>query len=132
MLFRSNAELVKLFVAGGADPTFETPHGESALLRAVERNNGEMVRVLVGGTDRRLRTQALVRSIDYPDGRIARILLDNGTVTDFVEGDYVMVYSDHFECRLGMVNVLVPPLIQAVITSHCLALNVASKRTRPI
>ncbi|KFX87262.1 hypothetical protein V490_08382 [Pseudogymnoascus sp. VKM F-3557] len=115
-----DAELVKLFVDGGADPNFENQYGESALLRAVVRNNGEMARVLVGGTDRRRRTQALSRSMHYPDEITARILLDNGTLTDFEEGDAAIVHADDFECRVGMDNdnLLVPPLIQAVILGH--------------
>ncbi|KFY01043.1 hypothetical protein O988_02936 [Pseudogymnoascus sp. VKM F-3808] len=115
-----DAEFVKLFVDGGADPNFENPHGEPALLRAVVGNNGEMARVLVGGTDRRRRTQALSRSMNYPDEITARILLDNGTLTDFEEGDAAIVHADDFDCRVGMDNdnLLVPPLIQAVILGH--------------
>lgn len=109
-----DVEFVKLFVSGGADLNVESPDGESALLKAVARNNRAMVRVLVGGTNQRRRTHALTRSMDYPDGRIARILLDNGTATDFEES-----HSETGNLHHGGRKVrVIPPLIQAIILEH--------------
>jgi serum/glucocorticoid-regulated kinase 2 len=112
-----DVELAKMFIASGADPNVYTWDGKSALVRAVVRHNEEMVRALISGTDRRRRTQALTRSMDYPDGRIARILLDNGTVTDFQDGDSAA--NDRYGDGCRFVNVtLIPPLISAVILGH--------------
>ncbi|KFY35676.1 hypothetical protein V494_05704 [Pseudogymnoascus sp. VKM F-4513 (FW-928)] len=111
-------ELVKLCLARGADPNANTGNRDPALARAVVTGDEEMVRVLIGGTDRRRRTQALTRSMDYPDGRMARILLDSGTVAEFQNGDDSATYDPFDGRRVDLNDVLVPPLIRAVTLGH--------------
>ncbi|KFZ16750.1 hypothetical protein V501_02076 [Pseudogymnoascus sp. VKM F-4519 (FW-2642)] len=113
-----DVELVKMFVASGANPNVHTIGGESALERAIVRHNEEMVRILISGTDRKRRTHALARSMAYPDGRIAQILLDNGTVADFQEGDSAESERYGDERNFGDNATLIPPLISAVILGH--------------
>ncbi|OBT83440.1 hypothetical protein VE02_07868 [Pseudogymnoascus sp. 03VT05] len=112
-----DVELVKMFVASGADPNVYTWGGESVLVRAVVRHNEEKVRILISGTDRRRGTQTLTRSMDYPDGHIARILLDNGTATDFQENDSAAGDRYHDGCK-SVNATLIPPLISVVILGH--------------
>ncbi|KAL2831690.1 ankyrin repeat-containing domain protein [Aspergillus cavernicola] len=73
--------------SGRADANYLTGGeiDEAPLYRAVLKRDEAMVRILAGPSSRVHRTRALERSVDadYPDGRIAQILLENGALPDF-------------------------------------------------
>jgi hypothetical protein len=59
------------------------------------------------------------RSMDYPDGRVARILLERGALPDFVDQNYadfpynpIRAMKDRKDYRLT------PPLVRAVNAGH--------------
>lgn len=89
-------------------------------MRAVANNQEDMVKLLIDGTDRRRRTQALARSMSFPDGRIAQILLDSGTATDFEQDDKATLIVEYNGCDFPgpAEDELIPPLIRAISLGH--------------
>jgi ankyrin repeat protein len=117
---KGDIHFLQLLLAGGkADPSFWTGDKEAiALLKAVLKQHREMVQILVGPTSRLQRTRALALSMDYPDGRIAQILLTNGALPDFKEGDYSTLKQVFDDGPDAIDDILVSTLIQAVLRGH--------------
>ncbi|GIJ99591.1 hypothetical protein Aspvir_001725 [Aspergillus viridinutans] len=115
---QGDVDLVKLFLSHGADPNYHGFDYETALVKAAASGHADIVSLLVRDTDRMSRTHALALSMDYPDGRVARILLDNGALPDFVDQDYAdfpgpgPTKKDRKDYRL------IPPLVRAVNAGH--------------
>lgn len=115
-LEEGDTQLLTLLLAGGnADPNYGIGNEDHIpLLQAVMKNQEQMVRILVGLTSRLHRTRALALSMDYCDGRMAQILLENGTLPDFEVLDDTRVKQE-FNCNLGCEPYpLMPPIIRAV------------------
>jgi hypothetical protein len=55
---------------------------------------------------------------DYPDGRVAQILLDNGALPDFEEGDHFTLTRDFEDGPDVGDDILMPALIRAVLRGH--------------
>ncbi|KAL5041583.1 ankyrin repeat-containing domain protein [Aspergillus fruticulosus] len=103
---------------GRANANYSPGGGESIpLYRAVLKRDEEMVKILVGPTSRWNRFCALSRSMDYPDGRIAQILLENGAPPDFDDRDRLPPRPS-FECDFPGPEIPVTPLIRAVCGGH--------------
>lgn len=123
---KDDYDLVKLLLSKGAKLQYGNHAQDIALLRAVKGNQENIVRLLVCGTERQWRTQALSQSMDYRDGRIAQILLENGTLPDFEESDDALPLpvrpSNVREIPLYLRRILppqrIPPLIRAVSLGH--------------
>jgi ankyrin repeat protein len=117
---KGDTRLLQLLLAGGkADPSYWTGDKEAIpLLKAVLQQHEEMVQMLVGRTSRLQRTQALALSMDYPDGRIAHILLDNGTLPDFDQGDHSTPTQAFDDSHDAIDDILIPPLIRAVLRGY--------------
>lgn len=117
---KGDTQLLQLLLAGGnADPSYRTVDKEAIpLLKAVLGQHEEMVQILVGPTSRLQRTRALALSMDYPDGRIAQILLDNGVLPDFEEGGHSTLTQDFDDSPNATDYILIPPLIRAVHRGH--------------
>ncbi|KAF7136966.1 hypothetical protein CNMCM5793_006670 [Aspergillus hiratsukae] len=113
-------QLPQLLLAGGkANPNFWTRDKEAIpLLKAVLGQHQEMVQILVGPTSRLQRTRALALSMDYSDGRIAQILLTNGALPDFEEGDHSTLKQVFGDIPDAIDDILMPPLIRAVLRGH--------------
>ncbi|RHZ45035.1 uncharacterized protein CDV56_102349 [Aspergillus thermomutatus] len=116
---QGDVDLVKLFLSHGADPNYHDYDHETALVKAAAGGHANVVSLLVGKTDRMSRTQALALSMDYPDGRVARILLEHGALPDFVDQDYAdFPYSPHRTMGEQKDYQLIPPLVRAVNAGH--------------
>ncbi|KAF4169745.1 hypothetical protein CNMCM6936_006904 [Aspergillus lentulus] len=113
-------QLLQLLLAGGkANPNFWSRDREAIpLLKAVLGQYQEMVQILVGPTSRLQRTRALALSMDYSDGRIAQILLTNGALPDFEEGDHSTLKQIFGDIPDAIDDILMPPLIRAVLRGH--------------
>jgi ankyrin repeat protein len=117
---KGDTQLLQLLLAGGnANPNFWTMYKEAIpLLKATLGQHEEMVQILVGPTSRLLRTRALVLSMDYPDGRITQILLTNGALPNYEEGDHSMLNRVFGDSPDAIDDTLMPPLIRAVLRGH--------------
>ncbi len=117
---KGDAQLLQLLLAGGkADPSYWTGDKEAIpLLKAAREQHEEMVQILVGRRSRLQRTRALTLSMDYPDGRSAQILLDNGALPDFDQGDHSTLTQDFDNSHDAIDDILVPPIIRAVVRGH--------------
>ncbi|KAL4974604.1 ankyrin repeat-containing domain protein [Aspergillus desertorum] len=112
--------LASLFLdTGGADANYSPGGSETnvPLYRSVLRQDEKMLKILVGRTSHWNRWRALARSMDYPDGRIALTLLENGTSPDFDDRD-ILPPRPSFECDFPGPETLGPPLIRAVCSGH--------------
>ncbi|KAL4944570.1 ankyrin repeat-containing domain protein [Aspergillus oleicola] len=107
-------DLVELFLASGkANTRFWTMQGNgSALHRAVLKNNEGVARLLVGYALPVERTQALAFSTEFPDGRMAQMLLENGTDSDFKSNGINPLHMHPLD--EGITGEVVPPLICAI------------------
>ncbi|KAF7180842.1 hypothetical protein CNMCM7691_010133 [Aspergillus felis] len=116
---QGDVDLVKLFLSHGADPNYHGWDYETALVKAAASGHADIVSLLVGETDRMSRTQALALSMDYPDGRVARILLDSGALPDFVDQDYADFPYNPFRTMQDRKDYrLILPLVRAVNAGH--------------
>ena len=117
---KGDTQLLQLLLGGGkANPSFWTRDKEAIpLLKAALGQHEEMVQILVGPTSRLQRTRALALSMDYPDGRIAQILLTNGALPDFEEGDHSTLKQVFDDSPGAIDDILMPPLIRAVLRGH--------------
>jgi hypothetical protein len=84
-----NLGLVELFLDKGADANFTSAAftRNPALIKAVEKGNQELAKVLLQRTDRVLSTRVLCLAVDQQDSTIVDLLLEHGVSCDFVEGD---------------------------------------------
>lgn len=113
-------QLLNLLLEGdNADPNYCTgDEDQIPLLKAALKNHERMARILVSRTSRLHRTRALALSMDHGDGQIAQVLLENGTLPDFKDGDHTASIEE-FDCNLGRVHdPLIPPIIRAVCRGH--------------
>ncbi|KAL4733814.1 ankyrin repeat-containing domain protein [Aspergillus similis] len=115
-----DAQLVQILLSGGtADPNYWTGDGNAIpLVKAVLKKHEEVVRILVGPTSRLQRTRALALSMDYPDGRIAQILLENGALPDFEQDDQSTLTDNFDDSHSPMGDILMPPLMRAILRGH--------------
>ncbi|KAJ5633216.1 hypothetical protein N7490_009555 [Penicillium lividum] len=117
---KGDTQLLQLLLTGGkANPSYWTGDKDAIpLLKAALEHNEEMVQILVGSISRLQRTRALTLSMDYPDGRIAQILLDNGALPEFEEGDHSNLTPSFDNSQDAPDDILMPPLIRAVLRGH--------------
>ncbi|KAK7731089.1 Serine/threonine-protein kinase [Cytospora paraplurivora] len=115
---QENLGLVRLFLDHGADPNSHDPAPrDHALLRAVRKNNRELVEALVYRTNRVFRTAALGLAIDKQDAGTATFLLANGARCDFEEGDRPAPAGPYEGCYFEDISYpddFIPPLARAV------------------
>lgn len=118
-------DMVRLFLANCADSNLEHGHtlGGRPLLSAVQKENQELVQMLVERTDRIPCTRALGHAVSKQDTPIVNILLANGVKCDFEEADRPQCAGNYSEFDLEM-NATVgdrsepeeymPPLVRAI------------------
>lgn len=123
-----DVQLAKMFLSKGADPNIECM-GRNPLIRAVEKRNEELTKILILNTDRVRSTKALCQAVRLQATAIVNILLANGVKCDFEESDrprplidedvsgvdngYVCGYTDMKE-DWRSIRWFIPPLIYAV------------------
>ncbi|KAH8817171.1 ankyrin repeat-containing domain protein [Xylogone sp. PMI_703] len=110
-------DLVRLFLDKGADANFVIRKDKSALLRAVAKDNVQLVKTLVRETHRVVSTIALRWAVYYQNSTITEALLENGVSCDFEESDHLDVNSSGYSgCSFGLAEPddFMPPLIVGI------------------
>ncbi|KAH7346768.1 protein kinase [Rhexocercosporidium sp. MPI-PUGE-AT-0058] len=109
-------ELAKLFL-NGADANLTFGVRGPALIKAVEKGNQELVKVLVEKTDRIHSTKALSLAVSRQDTVIVKILLANGVSCDFKDSDRPPPPHPLDGCYFRDISEpeeFIPPLVRAV------------------
>jgi serum/glucocorticoid-regulated kinase 2 len=112
-----NLDLVKLFLDKGANANFTIGRSRPALLKAVEKGNPGLVKVLVHKTDRVTSTRALSLAVNQQDSTIVNILLENSVSCDFEESDRPRPDLPDSGCTFNDSSEpeeSIPPLVRAV------------------
>ncbi|KAJ8064923.1 hypothetical protein OCU04_007227 [Sclerotinia nivalis] len=111
--------LVELFLSKGAEADFTsaTFTRNPALIKAVEKANERLVKILVPKTNRVLSTRALCLAVGRKNIAIVNILLEHGVCCDFVDGDQQPSKdaSDWRTEESAEARAFTPPLVRAVI-----------------
>ncbi|PQE18134.1 Serine threonine- kinase gad8 protein [Rutstroemia sp. NJR-2017a BBW] len=121
---QENLGLVKLFLDKGADANFTSGvfTRSPALMKAVEKGNQELIKVLVQRSNRLHSTRALYLAVDQQDSAIVNLLLEHGVSCDFIEGDRpppIDYEEDHWRIIMSAeAKEFIPPLVRAVFLGN--------------
>lgn len=125
--YQENLNLVNMFLAHGADPSFTIVSTEckAAIAIVVEKKNRQMVEILVHKTTPALCIRALGLAVDQEDVELAALLMANGVGCDFEEMSDIPPYhpgpkqqQQQQGCLADNISSypveLTPPLVRAV------------------
>ncbi|KAM0513616.1 hypothetical protein ACHAPE_007666 [Trichoderma viride] len=117
-----DVQLAKMFLDAGAEPNMKQSLKTAPLIRAVEKGNEELTKLLLQRTDRVNCTLALGQAVRQQAIKIVNILLANGVKCDFEESDRPPprpVENIWLGCALEFeqrtpIDWFMPPLVYAV------------------
>jgi serum/glucocorticoid-regulated kinase 2 len=119
---QEDVQLAEIFLDAGADPNMKMTVQRAPLIRAVQKENEELTKLLVQRTDRVNCSLALGQAVRQQAIPIVKILLANGAKCEFEESDLLIippVETIWLGCTLGVktrtpIDWFMPPLVYAV------------------